>query len=204
MANFAGSVIDGKTGELIAYCHLIKRPKYKDEWKYSFGNNIVRLTQGIPGRSKGTETVFLIDHREVLVDRWKDVTYGRKILATMCDHRTKRHIVKGLLFGWNNIVTDIECGTPTANLLTFKPIFNSIVSTPGVKFLGLDLMFNLNTPMDRLVEFLRLKLKVFPDDIIREYNLMEKVNAKEFVILHTARGMHGIPYASIRVQKFLT
>ena len=40
LTNFAGSVLDGETGILLEYRHLIKRPKYKDEWSYSFGNEI--------------------------------------------------------------------------------------------------------------------------------------------------------------------
>ena len=60
----------------------------------------------------------------------------------------------------------MDCGTPTANLLTVKLLLNSVVSTPGAKFLGLDLTdFYLNTPMDR-PEFRRMKLETFPEDAI--------------------------------------
>jgi hypothetical protein len=41
-------------------------------------------------------------------------------------------------------------GTPTANLLTVKILINSIISTPGTKFMTMDIKdFYLNTPMAR-------------------------------------------------------
>ena len=43
-----------------------------------------------------------------------------------------------------------DAGTPTANLLTAKLLLNSIISTPNVKFMTMDIMdLYLNTPMAR-------------------------------------------------------
>ena len=89
-------------------------------------------------------------------------------------------------------------------MLTVKLLFNSVVSTPGAKFPGLDLKdFYLNTPMDR-PKFLRMKLDNFPDDVIELYNLTDKVDAKGFVILPIEKGMYGLPYAGIIAQELLT
>ena len=88
-----------------------------------------------------------MDRSKVLADRWKDVTYGKVV----CNVRPKKEETNRtrLTFGGSNCVTAIDCGTPTANLLTVKLLFNSVVLTPGAKFLGLDLKdFYLNTPMD--------------------------------------------------------
>jgi hypothetical protein len=75
---------------------------------------------------------------------------------------------------------------------------------PGAKFLGLDLKdFYLNTKMDR-PEFLRMKLDNFPDDVIKQYSLLDKVNAKGFVILHVEKGIYGLPYTGIIAQKLIT
>ena len=39
-------------------------------------------------------------------------------------------------------------GTPTADMLLFKVLLNSVISTPGAKFMTIDLAnFYLNTPM---------------------------------------------------------
>ena len=77
LTDFAGSVLDAETGELLEYRYLIKRPKYKDDWGYSFGNEIGRLAQGMPGRVEGTNTIFFINRDDVPPDRWKDVTYAQ-------------------------------------------------------------------------------------------------------------------------------
>ena len=69
LTTFAGSVLDGVTGELPEYRHLNKRPEYKDGWGYSFGNEIGRLAQGMPGRNNGTDTLFFIKKSKVPSDR---------------------------------------------------------------------------------------------------------------------------------------
>jgi hypothetical protein len=70
-----------------------------------------------------------------------------------------------------------DCGTPTADLLTIKLMFNSIISTPNAKFMTIDIKdFYLMTPMDRY-EYLRMKLELFSQDIINEYGLHDKADA---------------------------
>ena len=65
LADFAGAVLDNETGKLLEYRHLIKRPKYKKDWGYSFGNEIRRLAQGMTGRNTGTDTIFFIHKGEI-------------------------------------------------------------------------------------------------------------------------------------------
>jgi hypothetical protein len=78
--------------------------------------------------------------------------------------------------GGNLINYPDNCGTPTADLLTVKLMFNSIISTPGVKFMTIDIKdFYLMTPMDRF-EYFTMKLDLFPQDIIDEYGLRDKVD----------------------------
>jgi hypothetical protein len=50
-----------------------------------------------------------------------------------------------------------DCGTPTADLLTVKLMFNSIISTSNAKFMTINIKdFYLMTPMDRF-EYFRMK-----------------------------------------------
>jgi len=201
LTDFPGSVLNGETGELLEYRHLIKRPKFKDEWGYSFGNEIGRLAQGMPGRNKGTNTLFFIDRKDVPPDRWRDVTYG-KIVCNVRPQKAETNRTR-LTFGGSHCNTEIDCGTPTANLLSVKLLLNSVVSTPGAKFLGLDLKdFYLNTPMDR-PEFLRMKIENFPDDVISQYKLKDIVDAKGFVMIRVEKGVYGLPYAGIIAQNLL-
>ena len=60
MCDFAGSVLDTETGELLEYHHLIKHPTFKDDCGYLFGNEVGRLAQGTPGRKEGTNTIKFI------------------------------------------------------------------------------------------------------------------------------------------------
>ena len=72
-----GAVIDDDTGELLEYRHLIQRPKYKKDWGFSFGNEIGRLAQGMPGRNTGTNTLHFLDRHNIPADRWKDIANAR-------------------------------------------------------------------------------------------------------------------------------
>jgi hypothetical protein len=70
-----------------------------------------------------------------------------------------------------------NCGTPTANLPTVKIMLNSIISTPNAKFMTIDLKdVYLNTPMSQY-KYFRMKLELFPQDVIDEYGLQNKIDA---------------------------
>ena len=56
--------------------------------------------------------------------------------------------------------------------------------------------------MDR-PEFLRMKMNIFPDDVIEQYNLKDKVNSKGHIILRVEKGMYRLPQAGIISQRIL-
>jgi hypothetical protein len=96
-----------------------------------------------------------------------------------------------------------DCGTPTAALLTVKLLLNSIRSTPNAKFMTIDIKdFYLKTPMVHY-EYFCMKLELFPEDIIEEYDLRNKVDAKGNVHCEVRRGMYGLPQAGIIAQELL-
>ena len=184
MVDMAAAVLDDETGELLEYRHLIQRPKYKKDWGHSFGNEIGRLAQGMPGRNTGTNTIYFIHRHDVPQDRWKDVTSGRIV----CNVRPQKEEVfrTRLTVDGSRINIDMDCGTPTASLLTVKLLLNSVISTDGAKFMSIDIKdFYLNTPMDR-PEFLKMNIKNFPDDIIKHYNLLRQITTR--VTKHQAFG----------------
>jgi hypothetical protein len=74
-----------------------------------------------------------------------------------------------------------DCGTPNADILTVKLLLNSIISTKNAKFMTLDIKdFYLMTPMKQY-EYSQMKLDLFPQDIINEYNLTNKVDQNRIV-----------------------
>ncbi len=146
----ANAVI-GENGELLEYKHLIANPKTQRIWSFSYGNEIGRLAQGMPGRNTGTNTFFFIHKNQVPKDRARDVTYG--LITTLVrpekidePNRTR------LVAGGDRIHYPSDAGTPTADLFTVKLLINSIISTKGARFMTMDIKdFYLNTPMTRVV-----------------------------------------------------
>jgi len=168
LCDFAYAVLDDETCNLLEYRHLLKHPKYRDVWSNSFGKEIRRL-------ATTTETIAFMAKQQIPQARRKDITYG----CIVCTYRSEKkdpyrtHIT----MGGNLINYPEDCGTPTADLLTIKLMFNSIISTTGAKFMTIDIKdFYLMTPMDRY-EYFRMKLDLFPQDIIDEYGLRNKVDA---------------------------
>jgi hypothetical protein len=106
--------------------------------------------------------------------------------------------------GGNLVNYPDDCGTPTADLLTVKLMFNSIISTPNAKFMMINIKdYYLMTPMDHY-EYFRMKLELFPPDIIDDYGLRDKVDADGNVFCEVQRGMYGLLQASIIAQNLLT
>ena len=62
--------------------------------------------------------------------------------------------------------------------------------------------FYLNTPMDRY-EYMRMKLEMFSDDAIEEYNLRDKVEPNGYVCIEVRKSMYGLPQADLLAQKLL-
>ena len=147
------------------------------------------------GRTDGTNTMLFIDKSQVPSDRWKDMTNIRLV----CNVRPQKSEVNRTRCTVDGSRTNFvgNVSTPTANLLTVKLLLNSIISTPGARFLGLDLKdFYLNTPMER-PEYVRMKLSLFPDDVIEHYNLRDKASPDGTVYVKIVKGMYGLPAAGL-------
>jgi hypothetical protein len=96
-----------------------------------------------------------------------------------------------------------DCGTPTADLLTVKLLLNSVISTPGAKFMTMDISnFYLNTPLKRK-EYLRMKLSDMPENVIEHYKLRGLATKDGYVFVAVKRGMYGLPNAGILAQELL-
>ena len=48
-----------------------------------------------------------------------------------------------------------------------------------------------------------MKLEFFPDEVIQEYNLCEKVEPEKYVYTEIRKGMYGLPRAGLLVQELL-
>ncbi len=189
LCDLAAAVLDGETGEMLEFRHLMKSEKYREVWGDEYGNEVGRLAQG---REKtglaGTDTLFFIRYEQIPADRRRDVTYER-ICCNVRPEKEDPNRVRATL-GGNQMAKMIDCGTPTADLLTVKLLFNSIVSTPNAKFMSIDISnFYLNTPLDRY-EYVRMKLANFPPDMIEQYKLNEIVDNKGCIYCEVRKGMY--------------
>jgi hypothetical protein len=130
--------------------------------------------------------------------RCKDITYGRIICVYRLKKKDRYH--RCITMGGNLVNYPDNCGTPTADLLTVKLMFNSIISTPNAKFMTINIKdFYLMTSMERY-EYFRMKLELFPQDIINEYGLSDKADADGNVFCEVQCGMYGLPQAGIIAQ----
>ncbi len=84
----------------------------------------------------------------------------------------------------------------TADLLTVKLMFNSVISTPSSKFITIDIKdFYRMTPMDQY-EYFQMKLDLSLPDIIKKYGHRDKVITGGDVFCEVQRGMYGFPQAT--------
>jgi hypothetical protein len=106
--------------------------------------------------------------------RHRDITYGR-IVCNYCPKKKDPHCMHIRMGG--NLISYLDvCGTPTVDILTIKLLFNSVISMPNSNFMTINIKdFYLMTPMD-CYEYFRMKLKLFPQDIIDKYALRDKVD----------------------------
>jgi hypothetical protein len=92
--------------------------------------------------------------------------------------------------------------TPTVDITTVKLHLNSVISTPGARYMTLDLKnFYLNTPLDRY-EYMRLPLTMIPADIMEQYQL-DKLAENGLVMAEIRKGIYGLPQAGILANKLL-
>ncbi len=193
--DLAYAVLNNKTGDLLEYCHLMKHPKYKDTWMKSCGTTEIRRLVTT------TETNFFKSKEEVPTDLRKDVTY-RCVLCTYRSKKTDPYCTR-ITTGGNLINCPNNCGTPTADLLTVKLLLNSVISMDNARLMTIDIKdFYLMTPM-KCYKYFCMKINLFPQDIIDEYNLHEKVDADGKVYCKVRSGMYGLPQAEILAQQLL-
>ena len=155
------------------YRNIIKKPKYPELWRKSYGDELRRLARGILGCVTGTNTLFFINKADLPADRWKDVTYG----SICVNYRPKKKDPNRtrITVGGDRIHYVLDCITPTVDLLTVKILLNSVISTCGARYMTIDIKyFYFNTPME-IYEYMRIKITNIPDDIIHQYDLQANV-----------------------------
>lgn len=131
----------------------------------------------------------------------KDITYSSFICTVQPQKKEPNRTY--FTVGRDKINYPGEVGTPTANMLVAKILFNSIISTPGTWFMTIDFSnFYLNTPL-KCPEYLRVKLSDIPKEIIKQYTLHAIANNKGFVFIKITKRMYGLPQAGLLANELL-
>ena len=74
-------------------------------------------------------------------------------------------------------------------MITTKIYFNSVISTPGARFATIGVKdFYLNMSMPLTVYMRLVKLSDTPDEIIKLYNLLAKVDRNSLVYARVEKG----------------
>ena len=86
---------------------------------------------------------------------------------------------------------------PTASVTNVNCVFNSVVSTLGSRCLLDNIKhFYLNNILPD-PEFMRIPLKIIPQEIIDSYNLTALVDDQGWIYMHIDKGMYGLKQAGI-------
>eukprot|EP00804_Cyclotella_cryptica_P022477 CCRYP_015112-RA/>CCRYP_015112-RA protein AED:0.28 eAED:0.23 QI:0/0/0/1/0/0/2/0/681 len=202
--HMCAGVVHPTTGETItSYKKLIACPLLRDVWTTAFGKEFGNLAQGDKKTGeKGTNTMFVMTHSQVKnIPKDRTVTYGRVVV----DYRPQKDDPNRVrITAGGNLIKDYpgELTTRTADLTTSKILWNSVLSTTGAKFMGLDLKsFYLTAMLDR-PEYMKMPLALFPDHIRAQYNL-DKHAIHGFVYLELRGAIYGLPQAGTLANKLL-
>jgi hypothetical protein len=124
----------------------------------------------------------------------KIVSYGRFAVDIHPKKAETRRF--RLTLGDNLIQYPGDVSTHSADNTTSKCLWNSTISTEGAKYMCLDVeTIYLGTPMDSF-ECMRIPIKLVPQEIITEYNLISLVSDGH-VYVEVQKGMYGLPQAGI-------
>lgn len=89
-------------------------------------------------------------------------------------------------------------------MLVAKILFNSVISTPGARFIHdygrRQLLSQYPTTKTRISTH---SYDDIPEEIIQQYNLRSKVTAKGFVYVRATKGMYGLPQAGLLANELL-
>jgi hypothetical protein len=192
---YTATAINCDTGALAEYHQLLKTSD-GSLWEHSAVEEWARLAQGCPPSGipveHGTNTLRFITHSDVPSTR--KPTYARIVVADRPQKSQPRRV--RLTVGGDRIDYPGDVATKTSSLPTVKLLLNSTISTPGAKFMCIDIKdFYLNTPMTRY-EYMRVDLRSMPTAIIAQYNL-SSISHNGAIYVDVMKGMYGLPQAGI-------
>ena len=184
------AVIDPITGEQKSFCHLISDKKTQKNWNPAMSAEVDRLV--------GTGTIHFIPRSKI--PQGKKVVY-LKIVVDIRDHKTVKERVR-IVVGGDQSDFQGETTTRTVDVTTVKIHLQSVLSTVGGKYMGLDIKdFYLATPMKKY-EYARIKAEYIPKETMDKYQLWDLVDNR-YLYIEIRKGMYGLPQSGRLVNNYL-
>jgi hypothetical protein len=191
------AVIHPVTGKEMEYLALIKDHRLQPLWTQGFGHECGRLLQGIRD-IPGTDICFFIELKNTPKDR--NITYG-KIVCDYKPHKQEKEHVR-LTVGGDRLDYSGDVTTSTADIITFKILINSTLSTEDAAMMMMDINnYYLGTPLPRF-EYIKMLLSRFPEEIIQKYNL-NALAVDGWVYIEIRKGMYGLKQAGLHANQLI-
>eukprot|EP00804_Cyclotella_cryptica_P006559 CCRYP_012819-RA/>CCRYP_012819-RA protein AED:0.29 eAED:0.29 QI:0/0/0/1/0.33/0/4/0/407 len=173
------------------YEELINDPILRETWTTAFGKELGALAQGDNKTGAvGSNTIFFMSHKDIHNIPLTG-PFPTPVLLSTIAHKNKIPSLGGNLIDYPGELT-----TRTADLVTSKILWNSVISTPKARYVTADLkLIYLTAPLDRY-EYMRISIKIIPDHIIDQYHLCKKVT-NGYIYMEICRAMYGLPQAVV-------
>ena len=117
-------------------------------------------------------------HADIDKLQGKKYTYANIVM----DHRPQKEDPNRIRItaGGNLIQYDKELSVRTADVSTAKLHWNSVISTPGARYMCLDLsLFYLSAALE-YYEYMKIPLALFPVWIVEQYGLLQYMQGMEW------------------------
>jgi hypothetical protein len=166
------------------------------------------------------ESALAADYVKLLVEtgtmnfiRAYQVPKGRLVsyLNPQCSIKNKGGIVFRRVrntYGGNRSDYQGEVSASTADMATVKLHLQSVISTPGARFMSIDIKdFYLGTVLDR-PEYMRIMRSQLPQEIIDRFELEPMFSrskdgkaVNDYVFVEVVKGIYGLPQAGLLAQQ---
>jgi hypothetical protein len=170
--HYANLMLHPVTGETISsYKKLMHNPATADIWQTAFGKDFGGMSQGHNKMGqKGTNAMFFMTHEEIqhMLQAGKKITYANPVVDR-CPQKEDANQIQ-ITPGGNLINYNEELSVPTADLVTAKLYWNSVVITAWAKYTCIDIFF-FTQRQSRILRIHGNPLALFPDWIIDQYDL---------------------------------
>ena len=201
--HFCALVVHPVTWETITqYKKLQVDPLLHKLWGTAWGKEFGNMAQGNKlTNTPGKNSIFVMSHDEIgRIPEDCTVTYA-KIVVNFRPQKADPNQVR-ITVGGNLINYPHKLTTRTANLTTFKVIWNRVLSTENAHFMGINIKnFYPRTPLDRY-KYMKIPIVLSPQHTIEQYNLLHHVKGG-YVYLKIQKAIYGLPQAGILANKQL-